>query len=492
MKILARGRSFIQNLFRRERVDGDLNEEVGAYVELLAQQKIKQGMSPEGAVRAARIELGGATQVQEEVRRARVGAGLQTIWQDLLYAGRVLSNNKTFTAVAVLTFSIGIGANTAIFSMVNGLLLRPVPVDRPGRLTYLIEKHESWRNSLPYQDFEEIRKQSADVFSDVAALRPFQMDGITVEGKSHPIWTGYVSTNFFPILGIQPAAGHFIAPTGNGLAGSDTVLVLSYSYWKAQFGGDPNIVGSKALLNGHPITIIGVAPEGFGGIIPIVETQGYLPIGVYAAMEGEKKDPVTERVSEMIVIARLRDGVDVGKSQPVLAVIAKRLADQYPVEEKDLVLRAVPWGSGFLHSANGPNPVLLIATLFLVLSGFVLLLASANVANLLLVRAIARNREMAVRSALGAARFRLIRQVLTETLLLALLGCAGGAALGYVGSRVLGGLNLHTELPVVLDFHMDWRVFAFALGAAVFVALMAGLVPAVRASRVDLADVLRE
>jgi len=222
MKILARGRSFIQNLFRRERVDGDLNEEVGAYVELLAQQKIKQGMSPEGAVRAARIELGGATQVQEEVRRARVGAGLQTIWQDLLYAGRVLSNNKTFTAVAVLTFSIGIGANTAIFSMVNGLLLRPVPVDRPGRLTYLIEKHESWRNSLPYQDFEEIRKQSADVFSDVAALRPFQMDGITVEGKSHPIWTGYVSTNFFPILGIQPAAGHFIAPTGNGLAGSDT------------------------------------------------------------------------------------------------------------------------------------------------------------------------------------------------------------------------------------------------------------------------------
>ena len=418
-------------------------------------------------------------------------SGLGTFLQDLYHAARMLRKNAVFTAVAVITFAIGIGANTAIFSMVNGLLLRPLPVDHPNQLTYLVQRREHWSNAFSYLDFEDIRNQSRDVFADLAGYKPFQIDGLSVEGHSQTIWTSYVTTNFFSMMGIQPALGSFIAPSAK-VDGSDAVLVLGHAYWKSRFGGDPKIIGQKAMINGSPVTIIGVAPEGFRGPAPILDTQGYLPIGIRAAVEGEKKNELANRdESALLVFGRLRETASLGQAQSALSVVAKRLTDAYPATHKDLTLRPVHLGAGFI-SSNGSNPVPLIGILFLVLAGFVLLLASANVANLLLVRALARNREMAVRAALGAERLRLVRQVLTETLLLALLGCAGGAALGVVGSRLLGSLRFQTDLPVMLDFHFDWRVFGYALLAAVVVTLVAGVMPALRAARVDLNDVLRE
>jgi putative ABC transport system permease protein len=492
LELLSRAASFLRNVFRRRQVDRDLDAEVASYFDILVENNMKNGMDEQNARRAARLEMGGHSQVQEEVRHVQAGAWLLTLWQDVRYAVRILVKNPTFTLVAVLTFAIGIGANTAIFSMVNGLLLRPLPVAQPQQLTYLIQRHEHWSNGFSYPIMEEIRKQSGNAFSDVVGIRPFQMDGLALNGNSQPIWNEYVTTNFFSMLGIKPALGNFIPPDGEKLAGSDPVLVLSYAYWQSHFAGDPNIVGRKASLNGQPITIIGVAPDGFRGLAPLVDAQGYVPLGLYAALEGEKQDPVTNSEShQVLVFARLKDGVDLGKAQSALAVIARRLTDQFPKTEKDLVLRAASLGGGMI-SPDGSSPVPVISALFLALAGLVLALASANVANLLLVRAIARNREMAVRSALGAARFRLVRQVLTETLLLALLGFAGGAVLGYCGSRALGSLDLRTDLPVVLDFHFDWHVFFFALGAAGFVALLAGLVPALRGSSVDLNEVMRE
>ncbi len=425
------------------------------------------------------------------MRQDKMKSGIGTFLQDFRHAARMLRKNAVFTAVAVITFAIGIGANTAIFSMVNGLLLRPLPVDHPRQLTYLVQRTDHWGNGFSYPDFDDIRNQSHDVFADLAAFQPFQVDGLSVDGHSQTIWTSYVTTNFFSMLGIQPASGSFIAPTKK-ITDSDAVIVLSHSYWKTHFGSDPKIVGQKAALNGIPVTIIGVAPEGFRGPIPILETQGYLPIGARAAMEGDKKNSIANREEGAVLIfGRLQDHATLGQAQAALAVVAKRLAESYPATHKDLILRPVFLGSGFI-SGNGSNPVPLIATLFLVLAGFVLLLASANVANLLLVRAIARNREMAVRSALGAERLRLVRQVLTETLLLALLGCAGGAVLGVTGSRVLSGIQLQSDLPFVLDFHFDWRVFGYALLAALAVTLVAGVMPALRAARVNLNDALRE
>jgi putative ABC transport system permease protein len=487
MELLSRAASFLRNIFRRRQMESDLDAEVASYFDILVENNMTKGMDEQNARRAARLEMGGG-QIQDEVRHVQAGAWLQTLWQDVRYAARVLMKNPTFTLVAMLTFSIGIGANTAIFSMVNGFLLRPVPVPHSSQLTYLLQRHERWSNGFSYPIMDEIRKQSGDAFSDVAAVRPFQMDGLSVNGGSQTIWNEYVTTNFFSLAGVKPALGSFMVSNPANVAGRDPVMVLSYAYWQSHFAGDPNIVGHAATLNGRPITIIGVAPEGFRGLTPVFDSQGYVPLGLFESMQGQKESGET---SSGIVFARLRDGVDLTRAQSVLAVVAERLANEFPKTEKNLKLRAALLGSGII-GGNGQNPVPAVAALFLVLASLVLALASANVANLLLVRAIARAREMALRSALGAARSRLVRQALTETLLLALLGFAGGAALGYLGSRALASIDLRTDLPLVLDFPFDWHVFFFALGAAALVALLAGIVPALRGSRADLNEVMRE
>ncbi|HEY6249861.1 MAG TPA: ABC transporter permease [Candidatus Angelobacter sp.] len=492
MKWLSLGSSFFRNLFRHKKAEQALDDEVSSYTELLVAENMKHGLTEQEARRAARLEMGGSSQIKEEVRDIRIGAWLLTFLQDVRHGLRLLRNQPLFTLAAVLIFSIGIGANTTIFSMVNGLLMRPVPVPGSERLAYLVQKRDHWRNSFSYPDFEEVRRQAGEAFSDVAALRIFQMDGLSVSGKSQPIWTEYVTSNFFSMLEIRPAMGSLIPPSEN-LKSKDPVMVVSYSYWKNHLGSDPKIVGQKATLNGTPVTIIGVTPEGFTGLTPILETQGYLPLGMYASTQRQqsKDDLADPRGDGVLVFARLRDGITLGKSQSVLAVIAHRLAEENPATKKDLMIRAASLGSGML-SPDGSNVLMAASILFFVLSGLLLLLASANVANLLLVRAIGRNREMAVRSALGARRFRLVRQVLAETLLLGLLGCAGGAILGSVGSSIISRLPLQSDIPMVLDFHFDWRVLTFAVGAAVFLTLVSGLVPALRAARVNLNDTLRE
>jgi predicted permease len=490
MEWLARTRSFFRNLFRRRKLDQDLDREVASYIDLLAEQKVKKGLGREEALRQARIELGGATQVGEEVRRVRAGAWLGTFWHDLRYGGRILRNNPGFTLVAALTFAIGIGANATIFSMVNGLLFRPLPVEKPERLTYLISKHDHWSNGFSYPDFEDIRNQTGDAFSEVAVEELLHMDGLTYAGKTQTMWSNYVTTNFFTMLGIRPALGSFIPPDPN-LAGKEPVLVLGYSFWKTHLGGDPNVVGQRASVNGRAVTIVGVAPEGFGGTFNLIDIQGYLPVSFADIGPADHQNRQDRERSVGLVLARLKPGVTLGKTQSVLEVVANRLAVAYPKTQKGLVLRAVPLGNGFTNS-TGENPLPMMSTLFLTLAGLVLVLAAANLANLLLVRALARNREMAVRSALGAARARLMRQVLTETALLVLLGFLGGVMFGLGGSRAVSSIPLQTDFPFVLAFPFDWRVFCYALAGALLVALICGLVPAWRASGADLNDVLRE
>ncbi len=490
MEWLARTGSFFRNLLRRRQLDQDLDREVSSYVELLAEQNVRKGLGREEALRQARIELGGAAQVQEEVRRVRAGAWLGTCWQDLRYGARILRNNPGFTLVAALTLAIGIGANATIFSMVNGLLLRPLPVDKPEQLTYLLSKHEGWGNGFSYPDFEDIRNQTGDAFSDVAVEELFHMDGLSYAGRTHTMWTNYVSTNFFTMMGIRPALGSFIPPDPT-LAGNEPVLVLGYSFWKKHLGADPSVVGQRASVNGRAVTIVGVAPEGFGGTFSLVDVQGYLPVSLADSAPADQGNRQNRERLVGLVLARLKPGVTLGKAQPVLDVVANRLASQYPTIHKGLQLRPVLLGNGLTNS-NGENPLPVMSALFLILAGLVLVLAAANLANLLLVRALARNREMALRSALGALRARLIRQVLTETALLVLLGLAGGVLFGVGGSRAVSSIPLQTDLPFVLAFTFDWRVFCYALAAALMVALVSGVLPAWRASGADLNEVMRE
>jgi predicted permease len=415
----------------------------------------------------------------------------ETLWADVRYGLRSLRKNPGFAVVAILTLALGIGANTAIFSMVDSLLLRPLPVNNPLQITVLAfrQKQSSLQTQLSVSDYRDIRNQTTGVFSDLFGYM-FGLDGLSVNGKPERILSNYVTGNFFSALGIQPALGRFILPSEGDTVGADPVIVLSYSFWKTRFGGDPSIIGTKVSVDGHPVTVIGVAPEGFYGVFPLASVQAYMPLGM-AVIDANPSDFMTNRgFRNLVVYGRLQPGVSVAQAQASLTVVSKRLAAEYP-SDKDISVLVFPE----IHSRPNPDPsntIVVISSLFLGLAALVLLLACGNVANILLVRATVREREMAIRAALGAARSRLIRQLLTESVLLALAGGVAGILLGILGSSALSSVNLQVDLPVRLDFGFDWRVFAYAFSAAFITGIIVGIVPAVRISRGNLSAILHE
>ena len=423
------------------------------------------------------------------------GPLLASLWQDIRYGFRMLRKSPGFTTVAVLTFAVGIGANTAIFSLVDCLVLRPLPVERPGDVVFLMsQKGHSPSTLFSYPDFMDIQKQTADAFADVSAVGIFGMDGLAVDGESQSMWSSYVTGNFFRLLGLKPALGRLILPSEDGVAGADPVLVLSYAYWKSRFNGDPGVIGKKASVNGVPMTIVGVAPAGFHGLTSLMDFQGYIPLGMATAVKDVSKDFLTSRAKAGVgLVARLRTGVPLQQAQTALSVVAQRLSQQYAATDAKMVLSVLHLGpAAMMVDPANPETLPLVSSVFLILPASLLVLVCMNIANLLVVRAATRQREAAVRAALGATRGRLVRQLITESLLLALLGCGSGIILGFGGSRALSSIPLHTSVPIVLDFRFDWRVFAYALGAAILTGVLVGIVPALRAARGNVSEILHE
>lgn len=481
---------------RRKRMLDELDQDIRDHIERETQDNVARGMPPEEARRRAFLKFGNVRRVKEETRKVWTFVWLEQLLQDLRFALRMLRKSPGFTAVAVLTLALGIGANTALFSMVDWVTLRVPPVAKPNQIATVMAEDISggYDNGFSYPDFADIRNQSAAVFSDVAGTIIFAQDGLSADGNNEPIWTNYVTGNFFELLGVKPALGNFIEPVSGHSLDSEPVLVLGYAYWKTHFGGDPHVIGKNVLINGHPVTIIGVAPKGFRGIISLLDTQGYLPLGMAAVTSDAKNDFATDRKNgSVMIVARLKPGVKLGSAQPVLKVIGQRLAAQYPASDKWKSLLGVAFGP--MSAGSDPQSdavVKVVSALFLILAGCVLILACLNVANLLLARASGRQREMAVRAAVGGARSRLIRQLLTESLLLALLGCVGGIVLGLLASRYMSSINLHMSVPLILDFQFDWRVFVYAFSVAALTALLVGIAPALRATRGDLNNLLHE
>jgi predicted permease len=329
---------------------------------------------------------------------------MNTFKSDVLYGLRMLRKNPAFTVVAILTLALGIGANTTIFSLVNWLLLRPLPVSQPDRISVLAyrQRHGNTQNQFSVPDYRSIRSQTSAVFSDVAAYQ-IGLDGFSTGGQADRLLTYYVTGNFFRMMGLQPVAGRlFVAEEGENVD-SDPVIVLSYAYWKKRFAAQTDIVGKKVSLNGRPFTVIGVAPENFYGPYPILEAQAYLPLGMNT-IEGTPHDFMENRGSRQVVLmARLRDGVTLAQASASLGVVGQHLGTDFPEFDKDMEIRAY----SEMHSRPQPddtNTVPIIAGLFLGLAAMVLLLACMNVANILLVRATVREREVAIRAALGASR----------------------------------------------------------------------------------------
>jgi len=421
---------------------------------------------------------------------------MESLWQDLWYGARMLRKNPGFTAIAILTLALGIGANTAIFSIVDWVLLRPLEISHPERMTFLtIQQKDRNSNGFSYPDFDDVRKQTTGVFADVAAFDIGQ-DGLTADGKTQPMLVGYCSGNFFQMMGIKPLMGRFILPSEGAVAGADPVIVLSYSTWRTRFGSDPSVVGKKAAVNGTAVTIIGVGPKGFHGPSVALDFQGFLPMGMQTRTlggEGRPADFLTNREARsMLIFARLKEGVTLEQASTELRVVSDGIAKEYPKSDEGAIFHVWKLGPAGPNSNPASSPIPTLAVLFLGLAFVVLVLACLNVANMLLVRAAARGREMAVRAALGAARSRLIRQLLAESLLLAGLGCVAGIGVGLLASNAMSSVNMGISIPILLDFHFDWRVFAFAFGMALMTGILAGIVPALRASRTNLSEMLHE
>jgi predicted permease len=415
---------------------------------------------------------------------------MATLWQDARYAFRMLGKSPMLTVIVILTLALGIGANTAIFGLVNGILLRPLPVRSPEQIMVLagqVQGDTLGIFTLSYSQLIDLRKQS-DAFSDLFASR-VDLGGLSYEGKANQFVYGYVTGNYFSGLGVQPALGRLFLSTEGEAGGKDPYIVLGYDFWQKRFGGDPSVVGKQALIDGQEATIIGVTPKGFQGTNFALNLDGYVPMNMMPP-----KDAATiwsDRTARALtVMARLKPGVSLQQSQSSMNVVAARLAEQYPATDKGISVRIIP--ERLARPQPFPNNIVpFIAGIFLALAALVLLLACMNVANILLVRATMRQREMAIRAAMGANRWRLIRQMLTESILLAFFGGIGGLTLGVWASGAVASLLPAGRFPIRLDFGFDWRVFAYAMAAALFTGAIVGLWPALRAGRADVNSVLQ-
>src|SRR5438552_11010470 len=419
---------------------------------------------------------------------------MANFWQDLRFAFRALGKSPWFAAIAIVTLSLGIAVNTCIFSMVNGFLLRPMPVPHPEQIAVLALQQAGDKSfqSFSYPDYLDLRAQSAS-FSDVIAYR-LTLGGLTADNRGDHCIATRVTGNYFSVLGVQPALGRLILPTEGQTPGADPILVLGYSYWQKRFAGDSNVIGKSVEMNGHSLTIVGVAPQGFHGTYFIVDSDLYLPLSVNVGTKDEKQvqNTWTQRSERSLTLmARLKSGANLKQAQSSLNVVAQRLAQEHPETDKGIAIRAFP--EQLARPEPDPDNTLpSTAAAFMALAALVLLVACFNVTNVLLVRATTRQREMAIRAALGAGRVRLVRQYLTESLLLALLGAGGGMLLGYWAMRFLSSIPLGTDLPLQLQFLPDVRVYFFALGAALVAGVIVGVFPALRVARHDVSSVLHD
>lgn len=416
---------------------------------------------------------------------------MQSLLQDIRYGWRMLAKTPGLTAVVAITLALGIGANALIFSLVNGFILRPLPVPNPGQIAVLAASQKAdltLAYTFSYSEFLDFRQQAgpfAELFGYTLGLRGFSADN-----RADQVLGAFITGNYFSALGVKPALGRLIRSDEENQPGEQPVIVLGYSYWQKRFGGNPAVIGKQVRVDGQSASIIGVAPREFSGTQLLVEMDLYIPVSDRAIFDQAAGSALTDRTARIMnVLGRLRPGVSFAQAQSSMNVIAARLAKQYPSTDGNVTVRvyreqlARPFPTG-----NSVVPM--IAGFFLILAGLLLLLASMNVANVLLARATVRQREMGLRAALGAGRGRLIRQMLTETVLLGLMGGVLGVILGEWTNP--GDLSKFGQPNIHLDYSFDWHVFAYSFAAAMFAGVFVGLWPALRASRADLNVILQE
>jgi predicted permease len=500
--VISRLRALWNNVFRRKQLERDLDEELEAYVELVSAEKMQAGADPEQVHRDVRLEMGGAQQVMQSVRDIRAGVRLDRLVQDVQYGVRTLAKNPAFTLVAMATLALGIGANTAMFSLLDQVVLRLLPVSHPEKLVIVRETGNHYGNSygpntISWPMFEDLRDNN-QVFSGMFCRFPAT---VTIGYGERPaqIPAELVSGSYFPILGVGASLGRTIAPDDDAVPDSKPVVVLSYSFWRTYFNGDRTIVGRTIALNSQAMTVIGVAQPGFDGVELGAPAKVFVPIMMKTEMTPHSdglKDR-RRRLSWVTAYGRLKPGVSLAQAQLSLQPLMHSILEmevQQPeltrsatAADRQLFLRnrveLLPGSENGLREYMRKPLWLLVA-----LTAAVLLLACANLANLLLARATAREREFAIRLAIGAGRARIVRQLLLESLLLAGAGAILGLALAFLADRILLRIYLPAEAAAefVVSPIPDGRVLAFVVGVMLLTSLVFGLLPAVRGSRTEI------
>jgi predicted permease len=488
--MMARLRSLWRNLAHRDEVERDLDDEVSAMHALLVEEKIRAGMDPTAARRAATIELGHVHILKQHVRDARAGAFWDALVQDVRYGVRLLARNPLFTLTASLSLAICIGANTAMFTVANRLLFRdPAGVANPDRLVDIAptDGRKLIQPVVPTRVYEELRQRTTllDVYGFSFDPHPLSM---RTDGAAERIFGTFVSSSYFPVLGVLPAAGRLLGSAGIDTEGTSAFVVLNHVFWKRRFNADPAIVGRTLQINGHPMMVAGVAGEGFNGT-SLVLADIWLP----ATMAGVLQ---TSGSTSLMLGGRLRADVSFAQAAAEIDVIGRSL-------DMGRLPRPSPPGThelrGFglrLDEASAVPPIIrtpaaAFLSLLVGVTCVVLAIACANVAGVLLARGAARRREIAVRLAMGAGRGRLIRQLLTETAILFSVAGAAGLLLARILTSLLVRLVPALPVPVDLSMPLDARVAAFTAGLSLVAAILSGLVPARLASKADVVTALK-
>jgi putative ABC transport system permease protein len=472
-------------LFRRESVLRDIEEELRVHVEMETETNIERGMQPDEARAAALKSFGNLNRNTEHGYEIRGGGWLETLWQDLRFGARMLLKKPVFTLIAVLTLALGIGANTAIFSVIDGVLFRALPYAEPDRLVLIWGKHAQQgeqHQQVSYLDFADIRQQR-DIFDEVAAI--FLQPLILADQAGAARFPGMlVSTNFFHLLGVAAIRGRVFSPAEDQ-PGNDKVVVISHRLWQNRFGGTEDIIGRKIKINDERLTVVGVMPVGFDLEFPLTPSFRSEDNDLWLPLTTAHRRAGSRGIYTYEVIARLQKGVEPALARAALKATGQRLEQAYPESNKG---RSFDLVSLREQMTGGVRPLLQI---LLAAVGAVLLIACVNVAGLLLGAGGVRQKEIAIRAALGARRGRLARQMLTESLLLALMGGVAGLLLAWRLVNALinfPGLNL----PRAEEIGVDARVLGFSFGLVLMTGLLFGLIPALVAAHPDLQQVLKD
>ena len=460
-------------LFRKEQLERELDDELNFHLEREAAQNLRDGMNADDARYSALKSFGAMERSKEECRDARGVRLLEEFLQDLRYGRRLLAKNPGFSAIAIVTLALGIGANTAIFSVVNAFLLRPLPYGDADRLVMVDSQQRGQSMGVSFPDYEDWRRQN-NVFDDLAFFNLRWNANLDFGNETETLSLTFGTANLFSTLQVAPLLGH--GPTAEE---ADAVL-LSHGLWQRRFGSDPQILGRQLRIDGRSMTVSGVMPPGFR--FPF-QTDLWCLNDRYFNHHFDR-DARGFRIDQ--TIARLKPGVSPQQAQAEMKEIAARLAQTYPDTNTEVSVAVVPLRDFWFGKLRNSFWLLLGAC------GFVLLIACANVANLLMTQATVRERELVVRAALGASRGRLIRQSLSEALLLVSIGCAGGILLGAWSLRLLVSLLPEELLPFFVKIQLDGRALAFTLLISALTALLVGLIPALRTASLQLEQSLRD